>query len=108
MEMIHISVAGPMYRLVADKTYRFEDHRFCGPVVLGKDEDPLDAQPGERSLFWQHVNAWYQQGKKYKTINGERWCIYETQMQAARRMTRPADANVKHEGIKECHDEPNR
>lgn len=86
MELIHISYAGPEYRLSADKQYRFEDHRFCGPIVVNKDGDPLDLQPPANSVFWQHVTAWYQQGKRFKEIEGERWCVYETQMQQARKM----------------------
>lgn len=85
-EIIHISYGGPEFYLNAGKQYRFEDHPYCGPVVLGKNGDVLTIQPSERSTFWQHINAWYQQGKQFKTICGKNWCVYETQMQAARRM----------------------
>lgn len=90
-EIIHISYAGPEYWLAAGKLYCFEDHPYCGPVVLGKKGDPLEVQPPERSTFWQHVNAWYQQGKKFKTVGDKKWCIYETQMQAARRFSAAAE-----------------
>lgn len=85
MQLIHLSLAGPEYRLSADKIYRFEDHRYFGPIVIGVDGDPLDNQPPARSKFWQHVSAWYQQGKTFKEVEGVRWCVYETQMQGARR-----------------------
>ena len=96
MDIIHISYGGPELYLSADKQYRFEDHPYCGPIVLNAKGDPLENQPPERSLFWQHVNAWYQQGKRTKTIFGKTWCVYETQMQGARRRPKPpapADAS---------------
>ena len=86
MSLIHISFGGPVYELHAIKKFRFEDHPYCGPIVLGKNDDPLEVQPPTSSPFWTHVNAWYQQGKKFKTLNGVRWCQYETQMQEARRI----------------------
>lgn len=85
IELIHISIGGPVIHLTADKMYRFEDHPFCGPIVVGKDDDPLGVQPKESSLFWQHINAWYQQGKRTKEVCGKLWAVYETQMQGARR-----------------------
>lgn len=86
MSLIHISVGGPTYNLTANKQFRFEDHPHCGPVVVGKKDDPLEPQPPASSTFWTHVNAWYQQGKKFKEVDGQRWCIYQTQMQEARRI----------------------
>lgn len=87
MGLIHILWAGPeLYLNVAGKSYRFEDHPYCGPVVLGRNGDPLGNQPPETSPFWTHVNCWYQQGKKTNTVGDKTWCVYETQMQEARRI----------------------
>lgn len=97
--LIHISFGGPEYRLSADKPYRFEDHPYCGPIVVGATGDPLENQPKESSIFWQHVNAWYQQGKKFKEVCGERWCVYETQMQEARRLGRSRKAGPKRDSL---------
>lgn len=41
------------------QTWRFEMHRFCGPIVLRKtDSQPKARQPGSRSLFWPAFEAW--------------------------------------------------
>lgn len=87
MQIIHISYGGPERWLsCAGKVWVFEDHPYCGPVVLtGKTRDPSENQPPESSPFWDHVNAWYAQGKRTKDICGKMWCVYETQMQQARR-----------------------
>ena len=85
IELIHISMGGPTLHLNADKHYKFEDHPYCGPVVLCRNDDPLKTQPGELSLFWTHVNTWYAQGKKTMKVGDKTWCVYETEMRAARR-----------------------
>lgn len=97
MEIIHISFAGPERHLCADKPYRFEDHPYCGPIVLNAKGDPLDKQPPETSLFWTHVNAWYAQGKKTKVVGDQVWCVYETQMREARRLHAAARAATQAE-----------
>ena len=84
MSIIHISVGGPVYKLTAAKQFKFEDHPYCGPIVLGRGDLPADPQPSPSSSFWTHVDACYQQGKKFNEVGGERFCIYKTQMQAAR------------------------
>lgn len=85
--IIHISWAGPEVNFNADKQYRVEDHPYCGPIFLNAKGDPLDNQPKESARIWHHVNAWYQQGKQVKVIDGKRWAVYETSMQKARRAT---------------------
>ena len=87
MRLIHISWAGPEYWIaVGDKIMRFEDHHYCGPIVVGnKTGDPLDNQPDERHKFWLHYDAWAKQGKKTKTLEGKVWCDYKTELQAWRR-----------------------
>ncbi len=79
MRLIHISLAGPeRYLSTNGRTWIFEDHHYCGPIVLtGKTHEPATVQPGEKSPFWPAVNAWYQQGKKTKQVGDRVWCEYE-------------------------------
>jgi len=85
--LIHILFGGPVRHLtVGNKNYQFEDHPYCGPVVLDKNGEPLEKQPGELDTFWTHVNAWYAQGKKTKTIGDQVWCVYQTQMQEVQKL----------------------
>ena len=87
LRIIHISWAGPEYWIhVGDKVMRFEDHHYCGPIVLNnRTGDPLNNQPGERDKFWMHYAAWNNSGKKTKTLEGKVWCEYQTELQAWRR-----------------------
>ena len=87
MQLIHISWAGPEYWIsVGDKVMRFEDHHYCGPVVLdNKSGEPLENQPDERNKFWLHYYAWAKQGKRTKQLDGKAWCDYRTELQAWRR-----------------------
>jgi hypothetical protein len=84
---MHILWGGPDYWIdVGGKVMRFEDHPYCGPIVVSnKNGDPLESQPGERDKFWMHHSAWVQQGKKTKTLDGKAWCDYKTELQAWRR-----------------------
>lgn len=50
------------------KPWLFEDHPQLGPVVLKPNQDPVDPQPGEGSLFWPAWSAWRDQGK---VVRGE-------------------------------------
>ena len=88
LDLIHISWAGPERWLsCSGKHYVFEDHHYCGPIFLTvKTREPAEKQPADGDRVWQHVNAWYQQGKRTKTVAGKVWCVYETQMQEARRI----------------------
>lgn len=42
----------------AGKVWRFEMHRFCGPIILRADGEPKTMQPGSRSRFWPAYQAW--------------------------------------------------
>ena len=86
LQIIHISWAGPEYWIhVGDKVMRFEDHHYCGPIVLSnKTGEPLDNQPGERDKFWMHYAAWNNGGKKTKALEGKVWCDYKTELLAWR------------------------
>ena len=91
--VIHIQFSGPE-RILIDgkgKKWRFEDHHYCGPIVVGKYGDPLDVQPHESSPFWAAVNLWYAQGKRTKPpIGKEVWCIWD----------RPTMPKMRHVGGK--------
>lgn len=90
MDVIHISYAGPeLWLSAAGRLWRFEDHRYCGPIVLTtRGGEPSETQPPETSPFWMHVNAWYRQGKRTKTVGDRTWCVYETDQQAQRNVRR--------------------
>lgn len=94
--LIHISWAGPERWLSAGgKQWVFEDHRYCGPIVLcNKTREPATNEPPESHSFWQHVNAWYQQGKRTQKVGGKVWCMYETPLQQARKQARLKPPNV--------------
>jgi hypothetical protein len=42
----------------------FEDHHYCGPIVLRKDGNSKSRQPGSRSRFWPAWDAWNEARKK--------------------------------------------
>lgn len=87
MKVICILEGGPdRWMLIGSKSIRFEDHPYCGPIVLSnKTGDPLENQPGQLDLFWLHYEAWVANSKKVKTVLGKSWCDYETSMQNWRR-----------------------
>lgn len=43
--------------------WRFEMSRFCGPIVLRRDGQPKEMQPGEQSPFWAAFDAWQSASK---------------------------------------------
>ena len=43
---------------VAGRQWRFEQHHFCGPIVLRQDGQPKVRQPGSRSRFWAAYETW--------------------------------------------------
>ena len=72
-KVIHIMRGGPDISIIDGRSrkWRFEDHPYCGPVVIGKSGDPLENQPPESSPFWEAVNCWYRQGKVTEQVCGE-------------------------------------
>ena len=72
-KVIHIMLGGPGISIIDGRSrkWRFEDHPYCGPVVIGKNGDPLENQPPESSPFWEAVNCWYRQGKVTEQVCGE-------------------------------------
>ncbi|MCM2310307.1 MAG: hypothetical protein NDI84_02790 [Steroidobacteraceae bacterium] len=111
MRLIHISHAGPdRWLFAAGKAFRFEDHPYCGPIVLTtKGGDPAENQPPERHPFWTHVNAWYRQGKRTQTVGDKTWCVYETDTQAKRKAKRrgmPSNAQGQATGAGVCARSP--
>ena len=87
VRLIHVSYAGPeRWITVGGKQWVFEDHHYCGPIVLcNETRDPSKNEPRESHPFWKHVNAWYQQGKHTMDVEGKVWCVYEIPIQGARR-----------------------
>ena len=69
MSIIHISVGGPVYKLTAAKQFKFEDHPYCGPIVLGRGDLPADPQPSPSSSFWTHVDA-----KRWRGLQADHVC----------------------------------
>lgn len=52
---------GSRERTVTDargRTWIFEVHYFCGPMVLRQDGEPRARQPGSRSPFWPAFEVW--------------------------------------------------
>lgn len=47
----------------AGRRWIFEQHHYCGPIVLRKDGEPKARQPGSRSPFWPAYEAWSKTGK---------------------------------------------
>lgn len=78
-KLINISLGGPDRILyINGKKFLFEDHPYCGPIVLGRDGGPLQNQPPESSPFWEAVSYWYQQGKRTTEVaSSPPWCIWE-------------------------------
>lgn len=66
--LIHTSMAGHEISIIDrnNRRWRFEDHRYCGPVAVDRNGDPLKEQPEDESPFWEAVECWYQQGKPTK------------------------------------------
>ena len=57
----------PEYEVAASgRRWRFELTYF-GPVVLRRDGQPRERQPGERSPFWPAFAAWNEQRKAERT-----------------------------------------
>ena len=75
-KMIHILWAGQERKIIDGKNrvWIFEDHRYCGPVVIDRHGDPKDKQPPENSPFWDAVSLWYQQGKQ---IDKNGFCVWQ-------------------------------
>jgi len=42
------------------RVWDFEQHPWCGPIVLRRDGNPKARQPGSRSRFWPAYEAWQQ------------------------------------------------
>ena len=77
--------AGPFIILDGAREWRFEFSDRFGPVLVGKDGEPLNQQPvSERNPFWLPFNAWLAQGKR--TTDDGKFAIWD----------RPIATKVKH------------
>ena len=91
MNLIHVSFGGPTLMIIDGKNrrWKFEDHHCCGPIVLGRDDDPLETQPPENSAFWDAVSLWYAQGKRTNKLKtGDVFCVW----------TKPSIQRMRHIG----------
>ena len=55
-----LNAGGPEHVItdVSGRAWRFEQHHYCGPIVLRRDGNPKTRQPGSRSPFWPAYEAW--------------------------------------------------
>jgi hypothetical protein len=79
--------AGPFKITVGKSTYRFEDSDMFGPVLIDKDGEPKDEQPGQRSPFWRAHALWRHQGRK---VDGETCLWHEPRPTLVQRIGRIA------------------
>lgn len=59
---LSLTTSGPEHTVTdaTGRTWRFEQHHYCGPIVLRQDGEPKARQPGSRSPFWPAYEAWRQ------------------------------------------------
>ena len=55
------------------RPFRFEWHKFCGPVFLGEKGNPLDKQPSERHPVWEAIELWCKQGHRVDETGNAIW-----------------------------------
>lgn len=85
MTLIHLNTGGTHFKLaIGSKYIYFEDHPYLGPMVTDKDGEPLEKQPDADSLFFEHYEAWREQGKRFESVGGVNFCKYTTRMQRLR------------------------
>ena len=61
-------------KLANGRIYYFDWHRFCGPMFLRKDGEPLARYPGERNPMWKTFTLWTKQGKR---VDQDGNCIWD-------------------------------
>ena len=71
VQQIHILWGGPeRWISCAGKQWVFEDHPYCGPVVLTpKTRDPSENQHAESTPFRQYANTLYAKDNTKKKMN---------------------------------------
>lgn len=71
--VIHISFGGPVHTIrVRNKTWTFEMHRYCGPVLM--DSTNTRQLKREPNYVLTEISKWAQQGEKVDELNR---CIYD-------------------------------
>lgn len=59
-----LDVGGPSLKIsVRGEIIAFEMHPYCGPILIGKNGDPLYNQRPDH-FFWTAVSYWAQQGQR--------------------------------------------
>jgi hypothetical protein len=63
--LISLTPVGPFHTIkdASGRLWHFEEHHYCGPIILRKDGDPKTRQPGSRSPFWPAYYAWKKAAK---------------------------------------------
>ena len=66
IKLIHVALAPPTIyiRDCRGKRWAFENNKYCGPVILKKDHDPMAIQPSVKSPFWAAYQSWVDGGRK--------------------------------------------
>jgi len=69
-------LGGPDRKIVVDgKTWRFEMHPYCGPMLLREDGEPRKSQFGYATKkFWDAVTFWAQQGER---VDANSICLWD-------------------------------
>ena len=67
--------AGPFEITVGRRKFRFEDSDRFGPAILDRNDNPADAQPGERSPFWKAHFQWVKGGRRLEP--DKKTCIWD-------------------------------
>ena len=69
-----VMMGGPDLKITSGgKTFYFEFHPFCGPMMLSKRGEPIQSTPGKYSPFWDALYFWIKQGKK---VDADGNCIF--------------------------------
>lgn len=65
----------PEFRLTlpGGAVYRFDWHRYLGPIFVRTDGEPLARQPSARNPMWKAFAAWDRQGRK---VDADGNCIW--------------------------------
>jgi hypothetical protein len=59
--------------LADGRSMKFEWHRYCGPLFLRKDGEPMERQPSAKHWIWYAFSWWHEQGKRVDENNNCIW-----------------------------------
>lgn len=85
MKLIHLNTGGRHFKLtIGAKPFYFEDHPHLGPMMTDRHGEPKNEQLDENHLFFEHYNAWREQGKRFERMGAVNYCRYKTRIQRLR------------------------